>query len=172
MSKKGKCLDTRQMALDFDQLIEAYTQLRDELLKGHCHPSIRNTSYDDGCVEIAVAIKRAIRESGLSREEIVDAVNDYFGWPKDDKRKTLSIHIFNHYLSKPTEYPIPVVYLLAIQRITASLDPLPVLAEAEGARVISQDEVRKLALGKLDDAIHEMQRLKREFRVGKGTIKT
>jgi hypothetical protein len=167
MSKKRKFLDNQQMELDFDQPIEAYARLRDELLKESAVPQAE-TSYEDSCVEIAVAIKRAIRQKGLSREAVVTAVNDYFGWPRDDKRKGLSIHIFNHYLSKPVEYPIPAVYLPAILRITGSLEPVGVLAEPEGARIISREEVRKLALGKLDDAIQEMQRLKKEFR-GKHT---
>jgi hypothetical protein len=81
-----------------------------------------------------------------------------------ESKKRLSIHIFNHYLSKPCEYPIPAAMLFAVLRVTGSLEPLKPLAEAEGGRVITGDEVRKLALGKLDDAIMEMQKLKKEIR--------
>jgi hypothetical protein len=169
MSKKRKFLDNQQVALDFDQPIEAYTRLRDELLRARITPAHNpETSYEEGCIEIAAAIKRAIRRSGLSREAVVDAVNDFFGWPRDDKRKGLSIHIFNHYLSKPTEYPIPAVYLPPIQKITHSLEPAGVLVEPEGGSVITREERQELALGKLDNAIQEMQRLKKEFR-GKHT---
>ena len=129
MSKKREFLDNYQTSLDFDQPIEAYARLRDKLLREDFSPVHHpDTNYEDGCIEIAVTIKRAIRQKGLSREAVVDAVNDYFGWPRDDKRKGLSIHIFNHYLSKPVEYPIPAVYLPAIQRITGSLEPVGVLA--------------------------------------------
>jgi hypothetical protein len=55
-------------------------------------------------------------------------------------------------------------YIYAIQHITGSLETISRFAEAEGARVISGEEVRKLAIGKLDDAIAEMQRLKKEFK--------
>lgn len=163
MSKRKKYLDPRQAALDFDAPIEAYSRLRDELLS-ETKPPRCIESYEEGCIEIAAAAKRAIRKCGLSREEVVDAINKHFGWSGSDKRKVLSIHIFNHYLSKPDEYPLPAIILMAIQRITGSLEPVTTMAEVEGARVISGDEVRKLALGKLDDAIQEMRRLKREFR--------
>lgn len=127
----------------------------------------KKNRYREGCIKIATAIKRAIRQSGMRREEVVNAINRYFGWNEANKRKSLSFHMFNHYLSKPVEYPIPVIYLVAIQRITGSLEPITAMAEIEGARVISGDEVRILALGKLEDAIQEMQKQKRNFR-GKG----
>ncbi len=167
MTKKGKFLDPNQTTIDFDAPIEAYSRLRDELLKDE-KPKPTEYGYEDGCIDIAVAIKKAIRQTNMSREEMVDAINAYFDWPPDDKRKCLTIHIFNHYLSKPAEYPIPAVYLTAIQHITDSLEPISALADPVGAKVISGDEVRKLALGKLDSAIEEMKQLKREFRKGRG----
>ena len=75
--------------------------------------------------------------------------------------------MFNHYLSKPAEYRLPAYYLFAIQRITESLEPAQCLAEAEDAKVISKGEVRQWALGKLDETIVEMQRLKKELRLKK-----
>ena len=72
--------------------------------------------------------------------------------------------MFNHYLSKPTEYPMPAAIIYAIQHITGSQEITSSFAKAEGARVISGEEVRELAIGKIDDAIAEMQRLKKEFR--------
>jgi len=99
----------------------------------------------------------------MSREAVLDGINAYFGW-NDEKQKSLSIHMLNHYLSKPSEYNIPAAMLFAVLRVTGSLEPLKPLAEAEGGRVITGDEVRKLALGKIDDAIIEMQRLKKEIR--------
>ena len=62
---------------------------------------------------------------------------------------------------------MPAFYLFAIQRITESLEPARCLAEAEEAKVISKGEVRQWALGKLDETIVEMQRLKKELRLKK-----
>jgi len=165
MSKKRKKVDPNQLSFDFDHKIEQYRELKEEILQGS-EASTTHCEFEEACIEIAAAIKRAIRQSGLSREQMVDAINDYFGWPKEDTKrgKHLSIHMFNHYLSKPSEYPIPTYYIYAIQRITGSLEPVKALAEAEGARVISGDEVRQMALGKLDEMILEMQKLKKELR--------
>ena len=108
---------------------------------------------------IAAAAKKAIRQTNLSREQILEAINDYF----EDKK--LSKHMFNHYLSKPTEYPMPAALVFAIQRITGSLEIIKELAGAEGARVISGVEVRQMTLGKLEETIIEMQKLKKELKL-------
>lgn len=120
-----------------------------------------------------MAVKRAIRNTNMSREQMVDAINGYFGWrppakigPElNGKRKFLSIHMFNHFLSKPMEYPMPAFYIFAIQRITESLELARIFAEVEEAKVICKDEERQLIVGKLDDHILEMQRLKKELRL-------
>ncbi len=165
MSKKQKSLDNRQMSIDFDQPIEVYTRLREELLHEIVPPSESHEHlYEECCIEVAVAVKKAIRSSGLSREQVCDAVNDYFGWPKDDKRKSLSIHMLNNHICKPVEYPLPTPLVHAIDRVTGSQELLTVLADMEGARMINGDEVRKLALGKIDDALADLQKLKRTFR--------
>jgi hypothetical protein len=165
MAKKRKLLDTVQTALDFDQPIEAYTQLREQLSKAPPAPiEAKEFRYEEYCIEIAVAVKKAIRASGMSREQLVDEVNDFYGWPKNDGRKSLTIHMLNNHLCKPTEYPMPTSLIHAVNRVTGSLEPLAAMAEMEGARIITGDEVRKLALGKIDDAIQEMQKLKRSFR--------
>jgi hypothetical protein len=175
MSKNKKRLDKNQMCL-FDSTIDQYISLKTEILSPP-KPKRGAHSWEEECVEVAVAIKRAIKESGLSRDQVVDAVNEYYGWGNEitdsrfeiseDKKtkKALSIHIFNHYLSKPYEYPIPAYLIFAIQKITGSLTPCRVFAEAEDAQVISGDEKRALTLGKLDETITEMQMLKKELRV-------
>lgn len=164
MSRKK--IDPNQLCFDFDRHIEEYRGLKETLLVYNKESGTRIENWEEGCIEQAAAIKKAIRQSDMSREQVVDAINDYFGWPRGDteKGKHLSIHMFNHYLSKPVEYPIPAFYLYAIQHITKSLEPTRSLAEAEEARVISGDEVRQMAVGKLDETILEMQKLKRELR--------
>lgn len=165
MARKKKSLDPNQAAFDFDSTIKAYRNLKEELLNS-CHTSNVIESYEEACIEVAAAVKRALRTSGMSREQLVDAVNDYFGWTENGKKK-LTIHMLNHHLSKPVEYPMPAALIFAIQNRTRSLDIAGAFAEAEGGRVITRDEIRELAIGKLDDTILEMQRLKRELRGSK-----
>ena len=165
MSKRQKRIDPSQLSFSFDEQIEAYTNLKTELLSTTPKPTKNIETYEEACIELAAALKRSLRTQ-MSREELVDAINEYFGWRRSDG-KQCSIHMLNHYLSKPTEYPIPAFYIFAIQRITGSLEPTKVLAEAEEAKVISKDEVRAWALGKLDESIIEMQRLKKELRLKK-----
>lgn len=168
MSKHKKKIDPNQFSIAFDQQIEDYTHLKEEILYTKTNP-LQNQSFEEACIEIAAAVKRALRSTNLSRAEMVDAINDYFGWPREShiEGKNLSYHMLNHYLSKPADYPIPAFYLFAIQRITESLEPARCLAEAEEAKVISKGEVRQWALGKLDETIVEMQRLKKELRLKK-----
>jgi hypothetical protein len=161
MSRKGKRIDVNQTAFDFETPIQQYEDLRIKLLQ---KPELfkHADNYDEACIEIAATVKNALRNSGIRREELVDAINTYFGG--SEKNKHLSIHMFNHYLSKPTTYPMLAALIFAVQHVTGSLETVSTLAEAEQARVISGEEVRRLAIGKLDDAIAEMQRLKKEFR--------
>ena len=164
MSNRRKKIDPNQLTFDFDGKIEECTALKVEILNAETQPADKCIeSHEEACIQIAAAIKKAISKTGLSREQAVDKINRYFGW-SENKKKRLSIHMFNHYLSKPVRYPIPTFYIYAIQNITKSLEPTRTLAEAEDARVISGDEVRMMAMGKLDATILEMQKLKRELR--------
>jgi len=63
-----------------------------------------------------------------------------------------------------SEEELCVEIAAAIKRATGSLEPLQALAEAEGAKVISKHEVRELALGKVDETIIQLQKLKKELR--------
>jgi len=166
MSKRGKRIDPNQLSFDFDDTINECVRLKQEILAPPAHPINEMEDYREACIVMAAAAKCAVRESGMSRDEVVDAINDLFGWPREPhkKGKSLSIHMFNHYLSKPAQYPIPAFILWAVQHVTKSLTPTRAFAESEDARVISGDEVRQMALGKLDETILEMQRLKRELR--------
>jgi hypothetical protein len=161
MSKKGKFQDKNQTALDFDTPIAEYESLRTQLIAGP-EKTERIENWDEACIEVAASVKNALRSWGKSREELVDAINKYFGATPEGRH--LSIHMFNHYLSKPVEYPMPAALIYAVQHITGSLETIANFAVAEGGRVITAGEVRELAIGKIDAAIDEMQKLKKEFR--------
>jgi len=166
MSNRRKNIDADQLTFDFDSKIDEYARLKEEILSPAAPPVNEMEDYREACIAMAASAKRAVRESGMSREEVVDAINNLFGWPREHRKKGrhLSIHMFNHYLSKPVQYPIPAFILWAMQHVTKSLAPTVAFAEPEDARVISGDEVRQMTLGKLDETILEMQRLKRELR--------
>ena len=172
MSNSKKRLDENQTTIfEFNARIDEYLSLKQEILSAP-KPAQKKSSWEEECIEVAASIKQAIKQSGMSREEVVDAINDYYGWSaqsaeskeQSGKDKSLSIHMLNHYLSKPAEYPIPAYLIFAIQNITKSISPSALFAEAEDAQVISGDEKRALTLGKLDETIQEMQKLKRELR--------
>ena len=166
MSKQQKRIDPRQMALDFDNRIDVYAALKEEIMGGAPVADKCVETHEEACIQVAAAIKTAIRHSGMSREQLVDAINGYFGWDQEKGKagKRLSLHMLNHYLSKPVQYQIPAFYIFAVQAVTQSLEPVRAFAEAAGARVISGDEVRHMTMGKLDATILEMQKLKRELR--------
>ncbi len=173
MSKRKKRIDDRQLSL-FDDRIDEYITLKQELLSKPAPPrSVQN--WEEAAIEVAVSLKKSIAESGIPRKAIPDKVNRYFGWATVEEYKKLSkatrkgikhlsLEMLNHYLSKPTEYPIPTYYIYAIQNVTGSLEACQAFAGAEGARVISGDEVRHMTLGKIDENILELRRLKKELR--------
>lgn len=167
MSKRKKRIDTGQLSFEFDKKIDEYINLRKDILTPHPPQPHISHSWEEDCIETAASAKRAIKQSGMSRDEVVDAVNSYYGWHSPAGTKTgkaLSIHMFNHYLSKPTRYHMPAYLIFAIQHVTGSLSISEAHAAAEDARVITGNEVRQMTLGKLDETIIEMQRLKKELR--------
>ena len=154
-------IDLRQGVLDFESRLDSYVEAREEMIEACRQPDTPARPYEtagDACEEIAVAVKRAIRQTGLSREEVVDRINEYFG------HKRISYHMMNHYLSKPEKYPLPAFLIPALTHITSSLDIIQTIAEPAGARVISREEVKMMNLGKLDQMVSEMQKLKRELK--------
>ena len=166
MSKAQNKIDNRQIPFDFDRAIDDYGRLKETIIRKNETVPAPTQGFEDACVEVAVACKHAISKARLSRDTVCKRVNDYFGWKEGGEGRHLSIHMLNHYLSKPIEYPIPAFYIFAVQRITGSLEPASVFAEAEDGQVISGDEKRQMALGKIDEMVAEMQRLKRELKNG------
>ena len=179
MSKQREKIDPRQMEFDWDfpskleKVLEERRQLQEKVIQGP--PKTRFTENEfDLCVALAAACKRAINEANLSMEQVVDGINAYFGRSeeaaKEDEpscRNPLSLHMLRKYMSKPAEAPIPAYYLFAIHHLTESLEPAKVFVEAEDARVATGDEIRQLSLGKLEEHIVEINKLKKELRCRK-----
>jgi len=179
MAKKRKKIDTSQLPLPFTERVE--NSLKDvenvfDEINHQSSPPKAMENFADACMEIASAIKKSIKASGLSRNDVADRVNKYFSWPtsaemellkksgEDKGRKHLSSHMFNHYLSKPVDYPIPAGILYAIQGVTGSLAVCRSLAEAEDAEVISRQEKDTLMVGRMYDAKMGISRLMNEFK--------
>jgi len=157
----------------FEDKLDSYISAKQVMLEAINEPAstLAIENEFEACVEIAAAVKRAIRQSGMSRDQVVDGINTYFGRSEagaaEDPpvcRKPLSIHMFNNYLSKPTEYPMPAYYLYAVHHVTGSLEPAETIVSAENAKVATGAEIRQMKLGKLEQILIETQRLKQEMK--------
>ena len=176
MSRRKEKIDPNQMEFDWDfpskleQVLQERSELHEKVITGP--PKKRQTENEfDLCVLLAAGMKKAINESDLSRDQVVDGINEYFGRNPDDAakeagicRNPLTIHMLNNYLSKPAECPIPAYYLFAIHHITNSLEPARVFVESEGARIATGGEIRQMAIGKLEEHLIEIKKLKKELK--------
>ena len=176
MSKKPPKIDPRQMEFDWDfpsrleKVLEERRKIHEKVIEGP--PKSRFTENEfELCVTLGAAMKRAVDETGLSREQIVDGVNAYFGRTEEDAKKDkptcrnpLSIHMLNNYLSRPAETPIPAYYLFAIHHLTGSLEPAREFVEAEGAKIATDAEIRQMNIGKLEEHMEEIKKIKKELK--------
>lgn len=182
MSKKSKKLDGRQRNFEFSFGNRVITHLasKEEVLDaiGTDKAPHAMENYEEACIELAAAVKRAVREYGKRtgirdiRKHMVAEINKYFGASVQDvpesSKMPLSIHMFNHYLSKPAEYPMPGALLYAIHHITGSLEPCRTFTDAEGGEVITREDRQHLMLGRAEAALLELQRVKKELKGGLG----
>jgi hypothetical protein len=172
---RKKSTADNQLPFDFSSLVDEYIEVKTDLYEAagvQPAPACVDSEME-ACIEIAAAIKRSLRVSKLSRELLVDGINAYFGRSAtvaDDTttcRKPLTIHMLNNYLSKPCEYPIPAYYLYAIHSVTGIIEPAATIVAAAGGQVATAEEIRLMQLGKLEQTLDEMRRLRAELR-GKG----
>jgi len=166
---------------DLPRRVDTYLKQKDDIHRAMASRNYRPKScaeyYDEDAVELAAAVKTTIRESGMRRRELVDAINQHYGWPtiaeveamadRPSASEHLSLHMFNHYLSKPTEYRMPGALLFAICRVTGSLLPVAVIAGSAGGDVVTRDEKEELLLGKMEKAVYEMNQLSRKIKKGR-----
>ena len=177
MSKNGKKLDPNQLQLDFsfdervDEYVEKRMELQDALSQRPSRRDTGNVSEIELCLEIAAAIGQMARRSGMSRDQIVDGVNEYLGrteaGAKADPpacRNPLTVHMLNKYIAKSNEAPIPAYYIVALQHVCGELAVSQVMVDPEGGKVVTAEESRLLTLGKLENSISEMQKLRRELK--------
>jgi len=175
MTKPCKKFDLIQGHIPFTwgQRVDRYVDERQGIVSAMTSlrsPSDYENEFEYGA-EIVAGIKKAIRESDLSRDQVVDGVNAFFtrsaeGTETDPPscRRPLTLNMLNKYICKPDEAPIPAYYLVAIMYVTESLEPASALVEPMGARVVDRYEARQLALGKIDQNISELQQLKKHLK--------
>lgn len=142
-----------------------------------CKPIKIKTDVDiynsdiESCYAVASAVKKAIRVSGLTREQLVDAINSYFNrnteGAKTDPPECLppmTIGMLNNYLSKPAVYRFPAYLIFAVQAITKSLEPSRIFVEAMGGEAINADESRQLKIAKLNQIEEESRILAKQLK--------
>jgi hypothetical protein len=174
MSRKRNRIDPNQMTLDLrwerkvTHLVSETRQIHDAMA---ARPATRAENDFEACIAVAAAAKRAIDQSGLSRDNVVDRINRYFRRTDDGARtdppgcfKPLSKHMMDKYLSQPIEYKLPAYLLYALHYVTGSLEPARMLVEAEGGAVVTAVEKRRLHLVQLQDYMGEAKRLEGELK--------
>jgi hypothetical protein len=175
MSKKYGC--DRQLLLPFeykqkvDELIKTYKDAGDninDLAQYGPEPAACGEEEAELCNEVAAAVKMDLRESGMSREQLVDAMNAFFGRTEDGAnaepptcKKPLTINMLNSYLSKPAEYPIPCHFQYAFNRIFGSFRVQRTIVKAMGGKVISGEDVRRLAFMQISEVENQARVLKK-----------
>jgi hypothetical protein len=164
--RRKALFDERQMSLfseEMERFAEATRGLMDEQKP---KPMPDGITEDALYVQIAAACKEAIEESGMSRAQVLDRVNAYLNRPGNgdqESKRPITINMFNHFLSKPTEYPMRTSIMQAICKATGSTRPYELLVTDLGGVVVTSQELAYLQLGKL-------QWLTREFRKVKQTL--
>ena len=174
MGKKRFRIDPNQMTIDFRwerrvaSLVNETRLIHDAMA---LMPASGAENDFEACIAVAAAAKRAIDQSGLSRDQVVDRINRYFGRTDAGARqdpptclKPLTKNMLDKYLSQPTEYKLPAYLLYALHHVTESLEPAKMFVEAEGGAVVTAVEKRRLQLVRLQDYMGEAKRLEGELK--------
>ncbi len=113
------------------------------------------------CQEIAISLKREIRDSGLSRDEFADEVNVFFGRTEDrhkldECRKPLTGKDIDKIISDTRGRPLHAYYLYAFQHVLG-FGMANAIVGAKGGQVVSQEDRRLLALARIGDLKTKIQ---------------
>ena len=162
----------RQLEL-FDQKLKSLVTTAKDLITPHesaCNELLPGNDLA-ACYAVASACKQALQRSGMSREQMVDEINIYWGRSEEgvtadppECLSPLTASTFNNYLSKPAQYRIPVIYVIAIEAIAGNLEISRMLVEAQGGQVINGDEARQLKLAQVQQTMHALSRHEKELK--------
>jgi len=117
------------------------------------------------CLEIAVALKLEIRESGLSRDALAEEVNIFFGRTEDwynlgKCRKPLTGSDVDKMISDSKTRPIHCYYLYAFQHVLG-FGITNAIVGAKGGHIVSQEDRRLLALAQIGELESKMRDAKK-----------
>ncbi len=131
---------------------------------------VMNDNDFEACILVAATIKDDIKRTGMSREQVVDKINTYFGRTLEGAKakdptcfNLLTIAQFNNYLSKPTVHRIPAFLLFAIQRVCNSMAVAKMYAEHEGGKVLAGEEVKRFYLMKVNESIDTLKKAQKDL---------
>ncbi len=97
------------------------------------------------------ALRQAVRNSGLSREQVVDDINTLArleGITTNGNAKKLSTAMLDKWLSQSPDYEIPLKLVPIFCSVTNSIDPLVALAAPIDARVVNREDHQLLQWAK------------------------
>lgn len=104
------------------------------------------------------AMRLAIKQSKLSRDQVVDAMNDLArteGLSTNGRAKQISIEMLDKWLSNSADHTIPWKYFPVFCRIVNSVDPIKALCAPLNAEVVDYKETSLLKWAR-----YEMQKRK------------
>jgi hypothetical protein len=175
-NENRKFVIPQQMSLPFGiekqvkDVVKSTQELQDTFYKSQ---TFMTTNDFEACIAVASATKQAISETGLSREQVVDRINKYFGRTKKGCKgdnpicfKLLTISMLNNYLGKPLEYKLPAYLIFAFNEVTKSLIIPETFVKMMGGEVLRAEEVKSHTLIKIQKNIDELGKLKKQLAKG------
>lgn len=146
------------------QYCKTANQKLKEIIKTHpARPGVED-EYEI-CLEVAVALKQEIRDSGLSRDEFAEEVNVFFGRTDerhklDECRKPLTGGDVDKMISDSKTRPIHCYYLFAFQHVLG-FGITNTIVGAKGGHIVSQEDRRLLALAQIGELESKMRDAKK-----------
>ncbi len=164
-----KHVDERQITLDFERSVDDCITTMSEMavqtaeIQTDTAPEDLIIDVDELYTELAIECKRAIREAGMSVEQVCAAVNMVFTFgPGETTVHPASLAVMRNYLSKPTTNRLPIWVVLGICVVTSNHSPIDALIRRLGLTVIDSREQLHLTLGVLNDKFREIGAAKRK----------
>ena len=114
-------------------------------------------------------LRRVCAESGLSREQIVDDANELAAAASirltGGNARELTLATLDKWLAPTaTDYLPPMRALVVLCIVSSSVEPLSVLSQVCGGRVINEDQAEILRLAEIAQEIEELQRERRRIK--------
>lgn len=121
------------------------------------------------CQDIGVALMQEIRESGISRDDFADRVNEFFGRTEERYalkkcRKPLTKADVDKWISDSANRPVHGYYLFAFQHVLDGFGVTNSIVGAKGGQVMSQEERRLLALAQLSELEARLRETKKALK--------